>query len=221
MPAKDVPFLCSWSGGKDSCLAFHRAVSVGARPVVLISMLREDGTSSRSHGLPAAVLHAQARSLGVPLILRSATWPDYEATFLDAVAEAKRMGACAGVFGDMDVEAHREWVVRTCGVAGVEPHLPLWKLPRDVVLREVVDLGYCARVVSCRADVPGPAFLGRTIDDTLVQEFDALGIDPAGENGEYHTVVVDGPRFSTPLTLDTGEITTHSDYCFLDVSLSS
>jgi uncharacterized protein (TIGR00290 family) len=184
-------------------------------------MLREDGAGSRSHGLPPSVLSAQADALGLPLILRSATWSDYEAAFLDAVAEATKHGAVAGVFGDMDVAAHRDWVVQTCETAGIAPHLPLWQMAREAELREILDLGYRARVVSCRADVPGAGFLGRPVDDALIGDCRALGIDPSGENGEYHTVVEDGPCFLHPVPLVTGDVSVHADYCFLDVTVAS
>src|SRR3954465_7019849 len=100
---------CSWSGGKDSCLALYRALR-GGRPLsCLVTMFTEDGERSRSHGLPKGVLEAQAASLGVPLLSAAASWDSYEAAFVELLRQAKASGAEAAVFGDIDIPGHREW----------------------------------------------------------------------------------------------------------------
>ena len=126
----------SWSGGKDAYLALQRAVRRGAVPAVLVCMLHEDGRVSRGHGLPLALLEEQAAALGVPLVTRPTTWEEYEATFVSLLHELRVQGVQAGVFGDIDLQAHRDWVEGVCEVAGLGCHLPLWQEPRRALLGE-------------------------------------------------------------------------------------
>jgi diphthine-ammonia ligase len=217
IPGSNVPFVCSWSGGKDSCLALYRAVTAGAEPKSLFSMLREDGARSRSHGLPCEVLQAQAASLGIPLVTKTASWSDYESVFIAALQELRVDGVEAGVFGDIDIGDHRLWEEKVCGAAGIEAYLPLWKAPRLALLGEFLLLGFEATIVTVNSEKLDKAYLGRVIDLELVKEFVRLGIDPSGEEGEYHTVVTDGPIFSAPVRLKTGERVLYDGYWFLDV----
>jgi uncharacterized protein (TIGR00290 family) len=212
-------FFTSWSGGKDSCLAHYRALQAGWQPKSLLNMLTEDGQRSRSHGLAVAVLRAQAAALGLPIVFRAATWEDYEARFLDALRELKSFGVEAGVFGDIDVEAHRQWVEGVCARAGMRPCEPLWKGGRRALLEEFIGLGFAAKIVVLRESALAPAFLGRTLDARLISEFEALGIDASGENGEYHTVVTNGPVFSRPLELEERGRFSRDGYAFLEMGL--
>jgi diphthine-ammonia ligase len=219
VPGSSVPFVCSWSGGKDSCLALYRAVTAGAEPRSLLSMLREDGVRSRSHGLPPGVLQAQADSLGVSLVTKAASWSDYESTFIAALQDLRAAGVEAGVFGDIDLEDHRLWEEKVCAAAGIEVCLPLWKASRLALLDELLMLGFEATIVAVNGEKLDQAYLGRVIDPELVQEFASLGIDPSGEEGEYHTVVTNGPIFSEPVRLEIGEQALHDGYWFLDVMI--
>jgi len=201
---KGAPFVCSWSGGKDSCLALYRALKAGARPAFLLTILQEDGTRSRSHGLEPGVLQAQALSLEIPLVTRNASWSDYEAVFSATLQELKAAGVKAGVFGDIDLEDHRLWEEKVCGAAGIEACLPLWKTPRQALLDEFLTCGFEALIVVVNGEKLAGAYLGRTLNRELLREFERLGIDPSGEEGEYHTVVTSGPIFSAPLRLEIG-----------------
>jgi uncharacterized protein (TIGR00290 family) len=219
VPGSGVSFVCSWSGGKDSCLAFYRAVTAGAEPGSLLSMLREDGVRSRSHGLPYQVLQAQADSLGVPLVTKTASWSDYESTFIAALRELRTAGVEAGVFGDIDIDEHRLWEEKVCTAAGIEAYLPLWKASRLALLGEFLMLGFEATIVAVNGEKLDQTYLGRIVDPDLVHEFAGLGIDPSGEEGEYHTVVTNGPVFSESVRLETGEQVLYDGYWFLDVSV--
>ena len=212
--------FCSWSGGKDSCLALHRAVRSGCEPIALLTMLVEDGKRSRSHGLSVEALEAQAAAVGVPLVTKATSWDAYESRFIEALGELSRDGATVGVFGDIDVEQHLEWVTRVCSKAGIEAQEPLWGSSRRDLLEEFLSAGFVARIVSVKDGVLEPSYLGRPIDADLVSEFERRGIDPSGENGEYHTVVVSGPMFASALRFDEGDRYMRDGYWFLDVSLS-
>lgn len=217
VPDKNMPFFCSWSGGKDSCLALYRACRAGATPRRLLTMVAEDGLRSRSHGLAREVLEAQAARLGIPLLARPAAWSEYEPVFLRALQDLKREGIQAGVFGDIDFVPHLEWDTRICAAAGLRLCLPLWQCARLELLDQFLAAGFKAVIVAVKEDKLGRDFLGRTLDRLMISEFERRGIDPCGENGEYHTVVVDGPLFSAPLPLETGNTECHAGCCLLDV----
>lgn len=191
----------SWSGGKDSLLALQRSLATGAHPRALATMLDETGRRSRSHGLSVEILDAQARSLGIPLITRATSWNDYETAFTDALAEAAGRGAETCVFGDIDIDAHRDWCHRVAASAGLRSFHPLWRDSRRRLIHEFLRLNYKAILVVVRLAALDRSFLGRELDDELLLEFEVAGIDPCGENGEFHTVVTSGPLFTEPLRL--------------------
>jgi len=209
------PFFCSWSGGKDSCLALYHAIRDGGRPEALLTILSEDGVTSRSHGLPKPLIEAQAGSLGVRPVFRSASWSEYEGEFISALHDFKASGIEVGVFGDIDVDSHREWVRRVCGAAGIVPVHPLWKRDRRELLEEFIGLGFKARIVVTDDRKLDKRFLGKMIQARTVAEMEAAGIDPSGELGEYHTVVTEGPIFSSKIEVKTLGREHHEGYWFL------
>ena len=208
---------CSWSGGKDSCLALWRAVQGGARVCALATMFTEDGIRSRSHGLAREVIAAQAAAVGVPLLSWSATWDDYERAFIDLLREVRRLGATAAVFGDIDIPRHRQWEETVCEQADLTALLPLWQADRMSLLEELWDAGFECRVVVARDGVVDRKYLGRVLDRELAAEFASRGIDACGENGEFHTLVTAGPLFREPLELELGAQVLRSGCCFQDL----
>ncbi len=215
---KDCSFFCSWSGGKDSCLALYRAIQEGGRPRALLTMLREDGKRSRSHGLSSTLIQKQASCLGIALVTRATSWDNYEATFLSILHDFKKEGIEVGIFGDIDLEEHREWVERVCSSATIYPYEPLWKKARRDLLKELFEAGFKATIVAVKENVLDKQFLGKILNVDLMEKFEGMGIDASGEGGEYHTVVTDGPIFSTSLQLDLKEQSLKDGYWFLDVS---
>lgn len=211
-------FVTSWSGGKDSCLALDRAKRAGLEPAGLFTMFTEGGERSRSHGLTHTVLRAQAEALGLRLFTNNASWPDYEGVFVEAWREFRLRGIAIGVFGDIEVDEHRLWVQRVCEAVDMRALHPLWKAPRRALLDEFLSLGYRATIIAVREGVVDRAFLGRVLDRELIAEFERLGIDACGENGEYHTVVTDGPLFHKPLHLVQGDACCRDGVWFLDVT---
>lgn len=221
MSIKELPFFCSWSGGKDSSLALYYAIQDGGKPRALFTTLVEEGDKTRSHGLPLELLHAQSAALGIPLVARATTWESYTDVFVSAVKQFKEEGIKAGVFGDIDLEEHREWVEKTCDSAGVLPFLPLWKKPRRQLLRELLEVGFKATIIAVKDGVLDRSFLGRTLDAELIGSIERLGVDPMGEEGEFHTVVTDGPIFSFPISLEMGDQIFHDGYWFQQVRMAS
>ena len=203
----------SFSGGKDSILALHEAVEAGHRPVALIVMFRGEAGRSWVHGIDRELLSAIAGALDIPLICYDARPETYNADMESALRRAKELGAEACVFGDIDTPGHREWDEARCSATGLTALLPLWQRDRAEAVRKTLDLGYRCLIKCVRNDILPEDMLGKALTHELVQKIQALGADACGENGEYHTVVTDGPLFHRPVktqqkcTLRLGEIT--------------
>jgi uncharacterized protein (TIGR00290 family) len=213
-------FFCSWSGGKDGYLALRRAVAAGGRPEALLCMLHEDGRVSRGHGLPLVLLERQAAALGLPLVTRATTWDDYEATYVAALHDLRARGVEAGVFGDIDLEPHREWVRKVCAAAGLSCHLPLWQEPRRRLLDELLAGGVEATVVAVDAARLDASVLGRQLDAGLIADLEAAGVDVCGEEGEYHTMVTGGPAFAAAVALEWTGVVPRDGHWVLDFTES-
>lgn len=216
---KDSPFVASWSGGKDSAMAYYRVMQVGGVPKRLWTMFEEDKERSKSHALPFAVVEAQAEKLGVPLMIRGASWSSYEEQFLDAMQACKELDIDHAVFGDIDLEDHLQWVQKTCAKVAMEAVHPLWLEPRRSLLEEFVAVGFEAYIVVVNTKMMPAHFIGRKFSVELMDELDALGIDSCGESGEFHTVVVDGPIFSERVPVVFSGQHERDGYVFLDVTL--
>jgi uncharacterized protein (TIGR00290 family) len=212
-------YAVSWSGGKDAALSMWRVWREHGPPAALVTTFEADGSRSRAHRLPPAVLEAQAAAIGVPLVAVPTTLPDYAANFGAALARLRDdAGVTAAVFGDIELEAHRSWFRKLCAEVGVDCVHPIWEVSREMLLREFLDAGFVTRLVAVQDGKLDPALLGRTLDDALIDEFRAAGIDLAGENGEYHSIVVDGPCFARPLALRERGREHRDGYWFLDLA---
>ncbi len=146
-----------------------------------------------------------------------ASWESYEETFVEALSLFRDEGVEEGVFGDLDVEAHRTWVEGACKRAGLAPRFPLWKRSRSSLFAAWRDRGFRGVVIAVRDGVLPRRLLGRSVDDDLFREIRALGADASGEAGEYHTLVTGGPPFSETIGIETGEAVLRDGVWFLDV----
>jgi uncharacterized protein (TIGR00290 family) len=207
--------IISWSGGKDSCYAMMQAKAAGHQPVVLLNMMNENGKISRSHGLPHKLLLQQSAALELPITAIPASWESYEANFTAALRHAvERYGVEAAVFGDIDLQAHRDWEEKVCAAAGIQALLPLWQQSRRQLVEAMLESGIRTMIVSCNTHL-GPDFLGRIMDAQLMADLEAKGVDVAGENGEFHTLVIDCPLFRAPLEVGSYTKVKHEEYHFL------
>lgn len=206
---------CSWSGGKDSCYALMQSLAQGNQLNILVNMMNENGKISRSHGLPFEVLQQQAAAIGIPIIARATSWNDYKVNFVNALEECRQhFGVSAMVFGDIDLQPHRDWEEMVCREAGLQALLPLWQQGRRELVTAMINSGIEAVIVSCNT-LMGEDFLGRKITHELVNELEQTGIDACGENGEYHTVVVNCPLFKKAIMLPEYKKVQHENYWFL------
>jgi diphthine-ammonia ligase len=206
--------LCSWSGGKDSCFALMKAKEQGHMPKILLNVLNEEGQISRSHGIPSAILQAQAKAAQLPIHLIQSSWKEYEPNFTAALQYLKTSyGLDAAVFGDIDLQPHRDWEEKVCANAGLQAILPLWQQDREQLVMQMLDNGIQTMITSCNEKM-GEGFLGKILDESLINELKAIDVDVCGENGEFHTLVLDCPLFSSPVNVEVKAKLEHDNYWF-------
>lgn len=206
---------CSWSGGKDSCFALMQAMEQGSTLEVLVNMMNENGIISRSHGLPLSVLQQQADAVNTPLIATPTSWGDYEKNFINTLRDIKdHFEVSAMVFGDIDLHAHRDWEEMVCTKAGIRASLPLWQKDRKQLVYQMLDAGIETMIVSCNTAM-GEHFLGQIITESLILKLEDIGVDVCGENGEFHTLVIDCPLFAKRIAVPESEKIKHEEYWFL------
>lgn len=209
----------SWSGGKDACFSFYKAAqNQDVEVVCLLNMASENGENSRTHGISSKLLNLQAQALGVSIIQGKATWEIYEQEFKKIVAELKKKGVNTGIFGDIDLQAHRDWVERVCQECGIKPLFPLWQKERGDILQEFINCGFEAIVVVTRVEALGPKWIGRRINEKFIEDLRKIdGVDLCGEAGEYHTFVTSGPIFKKKIKILETDKTKRDKNWFLDI----
>jgi uncharacterized protein (TIGR00290 family) len=188
----------SSSGGKDSLLALWHARRQGLTPTTMLTMFEETRLRSRSHGISRDVMQRQAAALGLALVAPAASWADYERVFVAALRELHASGHRVAIFGDIDLQPHRDWEERVCALAGLAPALPLWHRDRRELAAESLALGFRSIVVCTDSRYLSDEFCGREFDENFLADLPA-GVDACGENGEFHTFVYDGPLFAHAL----------------------
>lgn len=208
----------SWSGGKESALSLCRAKNNGMDVRYVLNMAEEKGEYSRSHGLSCRILRLQAKCMGIFLLQSHTSWQEYEKKFKEAVLLLKKRGVNTGVFGDIDLQEHREWVEGVCRQTGITPCLPLWGNRREDLLHDFIQVGFKAILVGVRSDLLDRTWLGREINEEFVEDLKSSGnIDLCGERGEYHTFVFDGPIFQRKVEFAIGRTINRNNYSFLEI----
>jgi uncharacterized protein (TIGR00290 family) len=206
---------CSWSGGKDSCYALMKALQNGHSLKAIVNMMNENGRISRSHGLPLSVLEQQARAMQVPLIAEATSWNEYQLHFVQSLNRIRQdFSVEAMVFGDIDLQQHRDWEEMVCSKANLQALLPIWKEERTALVQEMLDAGLEIMIVSCNT-LMGERFLGERLTSSLCTELDSIGVDVCGENGEFHTVVINCPIFKNSISLPSHSNVLQDNYWFL------
>ncbi|MFZ6017038.1 MAG: diphthine--ammonia ligase [Nitrospirota bacterium] len=213
----------SWSGGKETSLSCYKVMqNQDVKVTYLLNMISEDGKHSRSHGINTSLLKAQAKAMRIPIVQIKTTWQTYEAEFKKAVLNFKEEGIKVGVFGDIDLQEHRDWVERVCKEIGIKPLLPLWKEEGEKLLEQFIRAGFKAIVVATNAKFLGEEWLGREINTEFIKELKLLNnIDLCGERGEYHTFVYDGPIFKRSIEFTVGEKVLKGKHWFLELELKN
>ena len=216
---EDVLFC--WSGGKDSAMALHALQTVrNCRVSALLTTITEEYDRISMHGVRRALLERQAESLGLPLhavlIPPQCINATYEARMKEALAEHFARGVRHVAFGDIFLEDLRVYREKNLAQVGMQALFPIWKRDTHELAREFVRLGFRAITVCVDPRVLEASFAGRELDASFFADLPP-GVDPCGENGEFHTFVFDGPIFRTPIAFRVGEKVLRDGFCFCDL----
>lgn len=195
----------------------------GLEVVALFSTFNADADRVAIHGTRRSIAQAQAASLGLPLIEVDLPFPCpndvYEARMGEAVRRLKDEGVENWVFGDLfleDIRAYREAQLLPLGLT---PHFPIWGRDTRSLAREMLAAGIEGHIVSLDPRHLSPSLCGAPFDATFLDGL-PTGVDPCGERGEFHTVVANGPGFSTPLALLRGETAERNGFIYTDFTLA-
>lgn len=187
--------VVSFSGGKDSTLSLYKMLKSGYDVIGLLVTF-DNQNNSCFHKIPREILESVSKELEIPLFeVNCGEGKIYEEEFEKVLINLKNKGAEICVFGDIDIEAHKEWCLNRCAAAGLKGMFPLWQQNRESLTNEFIDLGFKAIIKKVNLKTIGKEFLGKELTKDVVNEIKNLGCDPSGENGEYHTLVFDGPIF--------------------------
>jgi len=213
----------SWSSGKDSAWTLHLLrqcpdIQVGA----LITTFNSEADRVAMHAVRRALVEAQGERTGLPLWAVELPWPcsnsEYEDRMRGVCRRATAEGITAVAFGDLFLQDIRDYRIRQLQRTGLEALFPIWQIPTEQLSREMIAAGVKAKITCVDPSKLAKSFAGQSYDLRLLQALPA-GIDPCGENGEFHTFVYDSPVFNRPIEVRSGEVIEHDGFVFADFLL--
>ena len=190
-------------------------IKKGYEPVALLTTIKKDKEKSWTHHLDNNFLRRVSESLEIPILLVECDVDDYERKFEEALFKAKDMGATICAFGDIDIELHRNWDLDRCKNTGIEAKLPLWQQNREELVYEFIDSGFETIINKVNLKYMGVEFLGKVLDRKIIEDIKLTGADACGENGEYHTFVIDGPLFKNRINFINEGVIKDMNYGYL------
>jgi len=225
-------YIASWSGGKDSCLAYYKAIQSGYQISHLVNFISAEYKRVSFHGTPAELIQLQADSIGIPLVQKEVQPDDYEPAFKEAIRKLLPKDIKGMVFGDIYLQEHKQWVERICQELGIKAPEPLWGMRTEDILEEFIRSGFEAIIVSANASAQfghygiDKEWIGHKIDNDFIRYLKTKPyIDLCGESGEYHTFVVNGPIFKNKLNIIKKEVierdTPYGEWYFLDIGTAN
>jgi len=213
--------LVSWSSGKDSAWTLHVLRQQGDYEIAgLVTTINSAFDRVAMHSSRRSLVEMQATAAGLPLIAVPLPWPcsneQYEAAMKSVCDRAVADCIQAIAFGDLFLEDIRAYRERQLKDTGLQPLFPLWRIPTDALAREMIRGGLRARLVCVDPKKLAPGFAGREFDEQLLHDLPA-GIDPCGENGEFHSFVYAGPMFSRAIPILPGECVQRDGFYYADM----
>jgi uncharacterized protein (TIGR00290 family) len=214
------PYALSWSGGKDSTLALQALRQAEAEPVALLTTVTEGYDRISMHGVRRDLLARQAASLRLPLVEVAIppACPNevYEERLGAALAAPPLEDVDVYAFGDLYLEDVRAYREERLGAVGKRACFPLWGRDTTALAHAFLAAGFEATLVCVDPRQLDASFCGRRYDEALLASLPA-GVDPCGENGEFHTFVSDGPLFGDPIPVRRGEVVERDGFAFCDL----
>jgi uncharacterized protein (TIGR00290 family) len=211
----------SWSSGKDCAFALWEARKAGEFEIWgLLTTTNEAIDRVAMHGTRNELMRRQAEAVGLPVLEVGLPWPcsneDYASRMIAACEAMKAERVSHVIYGDLFLEDIRAYRDEKMAQAGLTAVYPLWKRDTQQLARDMIASGLKTVVVCIDPKKLGASFAGRRFDEDFLNDLPE-GIDPCGENGEFHTCVVDGPMFSTPIKVDVGETVERDGFVYADV----
>lgn len=211
----------SWSGGKDSAYALYDLRRSGDVTVVgLLTTVTAEHDRISIHGVRRTLLAQQADALGLPLrevvIPASCSNADYESAFGAALAQLRSEGIETVAYGDLFLEEIRTYRNQLMARLDMHAIYPLWGRDTSALARAVLRDGFAATIVCVDLEALPDTFCGRPYDAAFLADLPA-GVDPCGENGEFHTFVHTAPDYDRPIPIRTGERVVRGRFCFCDL----
>ncbi|SRR5258708_3296111 len=210
--------IATWSGGKDSCLAAYKAIQQGYTVRYLANTVTKKYKRVGFHGVEATVMQKQAEAVGIPLLQQEVNPENYTEEFKDNIRKGLADNITGIVFGDIHLTECFSWSNTIASDFGVKAIEPLWHRKTEDILQEFIELGFKAIVVSTQGNILGKEWVGRVLDKTFLADILKLkNVDICGENGEYHTFVIDGPLFKKKIEITKTDKVFRDGYWFLDI----
>jgi len=211
-----MSYIASWSGGKDSCFAYYLVTSSRYKVSHLVNFISREFKRVNFHGTEDKLIRLQSSAIGLPLLQKETTPEGYEQEFKEAVETLKPDGVKGMIFGDIYLQEHKDWVERVCGELGIKAIEPLWGRNPEEILCDFIDAGFEAVIVSAQSKLIDKNWMGHLVDRAFMRYLKDRKIDICGENGEYHTLVTNGPVFKRRIHLSKSKIIARDNYWFLD-----
>ena len=213
--------LLSWSSGKDAAYALDRVQQADEYEVVgLVTTINSTHGRVAMHAVPEDLLQRQAEAVGLPLWPVPIPWPcpndQYEEAMDAVVRRAVTDGVTHMVFGDLFLEDIRSYRESRLAGTGITPVFPIWNSNTQSLAGEMLASGLRARVACVDPSRLDPSFAGRQFDRALLQDLPA-GVDPCGENGEFHTFAYDGGAFQKPVPVHCAGTVERDGFVFADL----
>lgn len=211
----------SWSSGKDSAWALHVMRQRGDFEITaLLTTINQKYQRVAMHAVRESILDAQAGAAGLPLVKVSIPSPCpndvYERAMADAMAKARLEGITHVVVGDLFLEDIRKYREENLAKCGMTPGFPLWLKDTRELANEMLASGLRAYLTCVDPKKLDRSFAGRPFDEQFLADL-PVHVDPCGENGEFHTCVVAGPMFASPIDVNVGEIVERDGFVFADL----
>ena len=217
-------FVTSFSGGKDCALSMYLMKERGFIANSIIITIKE--TNSWTHGINLKMIEEYENVLGLKVYPVFCKMDNYEEEFentLRRIKEERGVNIC--VFGDIDIEQHLNWNRTRCENVDMEAIMPLEKINREEAVLKFINSGFKAIIKKVNLNYLDKSFLGRELNKKTIEDIKRyseeknIEIDLCGENGEYHTVVVDGPLFNKKINYNLGEIKEEYQSAIIEVNI--